>query len=58
MFVTVVDFSEENGTQVVSIVQKENKLVHEYARVPSAIFIKCDVTNGGRLQTYSRGSSQ
>nr|CAB3453600.1 unnamed protein product [Digitaria exilis] len=49
VFVTVVDFSEENGTQVVSIVQKENKLVHEYARVPSAIFIKCDVTNGDAL---------
>lgn len=49
LFVTVIDLSEENGREVVSLVQKENKHVHQYARVPSAIFIKCDVTNGGKL---------
>ena len=47
VFVTIVDFSEENGTEVASIVQKENKHIHAYARGPSAIFIKCDVTDGG-----------
>ncbi|RLM85720.1 hypothetical protein C2845_PM04G18140 [Panicum miliaceum] len=54
VFVTVVDFSEENGREVVSIVQKENKLIHEYARVPSAIFIKCDVTDGGGVVMFTR----
>ena len=49
VFVTIVDFSEENGTEVASIVQKENKHIHAYARGPSAIFIKCDVTNGGKF---------
>jgi len=49
LFVTVIDFSEENGREVVSVVQKENKHIHQYARVPSAIFIKCDVTNGGKF---------
>jgi len=49
VFVTVIDFSEENGREVVSIVQKENKHIHQYARVPSIIFIKCDVTSGGKF---------
>ncbi|TVU00586.1 hypothetical protein EJB05_53975, partial [Eragrostis curvula] len=45
VFVTVVDFSEENGREVASLVQKE-KQFHRDSSVPSAIFIKCDVTNG------------
>ncbi|XP_066399552.1 uncharacterized protein [Miscanthus floridulus] len=54
VFVTVIDFSEENGREVVSIVQKENKHIHQYARVPSAIFIKCDVTSGDALAAAFR----
>ncbi|KAJ1289971.1 hypothetical protein BS78_02G205700 [Paspalum vaginatum] len=54
LFVTVVDFSEENGREVVSVLQKENKHIHEYARVPPAIFIKCDVTNGDALAAAFR----
>ncbi|WVZ65207.1 hypothetical protein U9M48_014613 [Paspalum notatum var. saurae] len=54
LFVTVVDFSEENGREAVSVLQKENKHIHEYARVPPAIFIKCDVTNGDALAAAFR----
>jgi hypothetical protein len=43
----VVDFSEENGREVASLVQKENKRFHGDLKVPSAIFIKCDVSNSG-----------
>jgi hypothetical protein len=46
--VTVVDFSEENGRQVTSLVQKEHKKFHGDLGVPPAIFIKCDVSNSGK----------
>ncbi|KAL6656141.1 hypothetical protein ACP70R_006967 [Stipagrostis hirtigluma subsp. patula] len=49
LFVTVVDFSEENGREVASLVQKENKKFHGDLRVPSAISVKCDVTNADDL---------
>lgn len=47
IFVTVVDFSEEKGKEVASLVQKENAKFHNSLKFPSAIFIKCDVTNTG-----------
>lgn len=42
---TVVDFSEESGKEVASLVQQENKKFHGDLGVSSAIFIKCDVSN-------------
>lgn len=49
IFVTVVDFSEEKGKEVASLVQKENAKFHNSLKFPSAIFIKCDVTNTGDI---------
>ena len=48
LFVTVVDFSEEIGREVASLVQKENKRFQGDLGVPSAIFIKCDVSKSGK----------
>ncbi|XP_039001824.1 probable quinone oxidoreductase [Hibiscus syriacus] len=45
IFVTVVDFAEEKGNEVASLVEKENSKFHENLKFPSAIFVKCDVTN-------------
>ncbi|PWA97987.1 ARP protein (REF) [Artemisia annua] len=45
IFVTVVDFSEDKGKEVATLVQKENLKFHSGLKFPSAIFIKCDVTN-------------
>lgn len=44
---TIVDFSEETGGQVASLVQKEGKQFRGDSKVPSAMFIKCDVTDAG-----------
>ncbi|XP_047048063.1 prostaglandin reductase-3-like [Lolium rigidum] len=49
LFVTIVDFSEENGRQVASLVQKEASQFHGDSKVPSAISIKCDVTDADAL---------
>jgi hypothetical protein len=48
LFVTVVDFSEENGREVAMLVQKENSKFHRDLRVPSSMFVKCDVSNAGK----------
>lgn len=45
IFVTVVDFSEEKGREVAALVEKENAKFHSKLELPSAMFIKCDVTN-------------
>nr|BAK05909.1 predicted protein [Hordeum vulgare subsp. vulgare] len=47
--VTVVDFSEEHGGQVAALIQKENKQFRGDSKVPSATFIKCDVTDADAL---------
>ncbi|KAF3339469.1 hypothetical protein FCM35_KLT16940 [Carex littledalei] len=44
LFVSIVDFSEERGKEVASIVEKENRKFYSSLTVPSALFIKCDVT--------------
>ncbi|KAG8057012.1 hypothetical protein GUJ93_ZPchr0002g24337 [Zizania palustris] len=54
LFVTIVDFSEQNGRETASLVQNENKKFHGDPKVPSAIFIKCDVTNAGSLSAAFR----
>ncbi|EEF43705.1 prostaglandin reductase-3 [Ricinus communis] len=45
VFVTVVDFSEEKGKEVASLVQKQNAKFHPKLEFPTALFIRCDVTN-------------
>ncbi|XP_022746330.1 prostaglandin reductase-3-like isoform X2 [Durio zibethinus] len=45
IFVTIVDFSEEKGKEVARLVEKENSKFHVKLGFPSAIFVKCDVTN-------------
>ncbi|KAJ9705012.1 hypothetical protein PVL29_003183 [Vitis rotundifolia] len=49
IFVTVVDFSEERGKEVASLVEKENAKFHPKLGFPSAMFIRCDVTNTREL---------
>lgn len=49
IFVTVVDFSEERGKEVAALVEKENAKFHSMLKFPSAMFIKCDVTNTSEL---------
>ncbi|XP_010269209.1 PREDICTED: probable quinone oxidoreductase [Nelumbo nucifera] len=45
IFVTVADLSEEKGKEVASLVAKENAKFHPKLEFPSAMFIRCDVTN-------------
>lgn len=45
IIVTVVDYSEERGKEVASLIEKENAKFHSNLKFPSAMFIKCDVTN-------------
>ncbi|KAF8410046.1 hypothetical protein HHK36_002566 [Tetracentron sinense] len=51
IFVTVVDFSEEKGKEVVTLVKKENSKFHPKLEFPSAMFIRCDVTNTRDMAT-------
>lgn len=48
IFVTVVDFSEERGKEVVSLVEKANSKFHSDLKFPSAIFVRCDVTDSSK----------
>ena len=45
IFVTIVDFFKERGKEVASLVEKENSKFNPVSKFPSAIFIRCDVTN-------------
>ncbi|GJY75160.1 ARP protein, partial [Tanacetum coccineum] len=45
IFVTVVDFSQDRGKEVASLVHEENLKFHSGLKFPSAIFLKRDVTN-------------
>ncbi|KAI4295637.1 hypothetical protein L6164_035660 [Bauhinia variegata] len=45
IFVTVVDFSEEKGREVASLIEKINTKFHSKLEHPSSIFVKCDVAN-------------
>ncbi|KAI3769872.1 hypothetical protein L6452_00986 [Arctium lappa] len=49
IFVTVVDFSEERGKEVASLSQNENLKFHSGLKFPSAIFVRCDVSNKGEI---------
>ncbi|XXG61014.1 hypothetical protein AAC387_Pa04g2776 [Persea americana] len=45
VFVTIVDLSEEKGKEIALLVGTENEKFHSDLRIPTALFIKCDVTN-------------
>lgn len=45
VFVTVVDISEGRGKEVASLIEKENTKFQPKFKFPSAMFIRCDVTN-------------
>lgn len=49
VFVTVVDFSER-GKEVADLIEKDNAKFHTGLKFPSAMFIKCDVTNTGKYE--------
>ncbi|KAK6946122.1 Alcohol dehydrogenase, N-terminal [Dillenia turbinata] len=49
LYVTIVDFSEEKGKEAASLAEKENAKFHSNLSFPSAMFVKCDVTNTSEL---------
>ncbi|KAI3809839.1 hypothetical protein L1987_19439 [Smallanthus sonchifolius] len=49
IFVTVVDFSEDRGKEVALLAQQESLKFHSGLNFPSAIFVKCDVSNRGEV---------
>ncbi|URE09196.1 Zinc-binding alcohol dehydrogenase domain-containing protein [Musa troglodytarum] len=49
IFVTVIDLSEEKGKEVVLLIERENTKFHPELKFPSAIFVKCDVTDTNGL---------
>lgn len=49
IFVSVVDFSEEKGKEAASVIEKESAKFHPKLEFPSALFIRCDVTNSRDL---------
>ncbi|KAM7251148.1 hypothetical protein ACFE04_023031 [Oxalis oulophora] len=51
VFVTVVDFAEERGKEVAALAQKANANFHPNLDFPSALFIRCDVTNSREIAT-------
>lgn len=52
IFITVVDFSEENGKQAASLAEKEVSKFHGRLEFPSVQFIKCDVTKSSKWQRF------
>ncbi|CAN6466691.1 unnamed protein product [Victoria cruziana] len=49
VFVTIIDFSEEKGKEVVSMFEKNFKELYPNMKSPSSMFIKCDVSNHSEL---------
>ncbi|KAK1256942.1 hypothetical protein QJS04_geneDACA017230 [Acorus gramineus] len=49
VFVTVVDFAEEKGKETVAEIVEENAKFYPELKFPSAMFIRCDVTNAGDI---------
>ncbi|KAH7833264.1 hypothetical protein Vadar_004652 [Vaccinium darrowii] len=49
VFVTIVDFSEERGKEVLALVEKEIAKFHSKLEFPSSMYIRCDVTNTREL---------
>ncbi|XP_021731736.1 prostaglandin reductase-3-like [Chenopodium quinoa] len=51
VFITVVDYSVEEGKKVTALIEKQLAKFHKNLKFPSATFIKCDVTNTGELSS-------
>uniref|UniRef100_A0A803LNU0 Enoyl reductase (ER) domain-containing protein n=1 Tax=Chenopodium quinoa TaxID=63459 RepID=A0A803LNU0_CHEQI len=51
VFITVVDYSEEEGKKVTALIEKQLAKFHKNLKFPSATFIRCDVTNTGELSS-------
>ncbi|KAL6514252.1 hypothetical protein OROHE_019239 [Orobanche hederae] len=49
IFVTVVDFSQDNGKQVAALAEKEVSKFHDELKFPPVLFVKCDVTDSNEL---------
>ncbi|KAI6676198.1 hypothetical protein NL676_036994 [Syzygium grande] len=45
IFVTAIDFSEERGKEVALLVEKANCKFHSNLGFPTAVFVKCNVSN-------------
>ncbi|KNA21720.1 hypothetical protein SOVF_040850 [Spinacia oleracea] len=51
IFITVVDYSEEEGKKVTALIEKQLAKFHKNLKFPSATFIRCDVTKKGELSS-------
>ncbi|KAL1337060.1 hypothetical protein HN51_031546 [Arachis hypogaea] len=49
VFITIVDYSEERGKEVASLVEKIHTKFHSKLEFPSVMFMKCDVSNSRDL---------
>ncbi|XP_051147268.1 uncharacterized protein LOC127262570 [Andrographis paniculata] len=49
IFITIIDFADEKGREVASLVEKEASKLHTGLELPAAMFIKCDVTDSNEL---------
>lgn len=49
VFVTVVDFSDEKGKEVASLIEKQNAKFHSKLEFPTAMFVRCDVANSSKF---------
>ncbi|EPS60547.1 hypothetical protein M569_14256 [Genlisea aurea] len=49
IFVTIIDYSEENGREAALLVEEKLSRSHEGRDFPSLIFIRCDVTDSDEL---------
>lgn len=49
IFVTVVDYSDEKGRQVARLAEKLNSKFHSNSDKPTALFVKCDVSNSSEI---------
>lgn len=53
IFVTIMDSSEVKGKETVMLIEGENKKFHQGLKFPSAMFIRCDVSNHGKSLSLS-----
>ncbi|KAJ0974948.1 hypothetical protein J5N97_016913 [Dioscorea zingiberensis] len=49
LYVTVVDYSEDEGREVAFLIGKESKKLYAELEFPSSIFVRCDVSNAGDI---------
>ncbi|OWM83729.1 hypothetical protein CDL15_Pgr004159 [Punica granatum] len=56
IFVTVVDFSEERGREVASLIEEENSKFHPNLGFLSALFVRCDISNSSHKAAERPGA--